>query len=299
MDGVPKIVVTYTTLPDRYDTLHRSINSILGQTRRADVIYLTIPKVCRRLNKVYTKLPKEITDSCTVVESDIDYGPITKIYGALVSESDPETIIISCDDDTIYDPVFIESLVKHADKYRDIAICGTGALISKGVYLTAIRTTLKNFTWVNRIVGLDVDQHSGRNVDLIFGVAGVLYRRKFFPEREELENELFDISLKDDALFHNDDVVISGYLSKQGIVRKVFHDIPPIVGDSSPNDALSGNIPVMLSRMQLAIDRAKTYGLYPQMEPLSVSETVPGRVLFLAFLLIAICFLVAALYITL
>ena len=299
MDGVPKIVVTYTTLPDRYDLLHRSINSILGQTRPVDAIYLAIPKTCRRLNKVYTTLPKEITDSCTVVECDIDYGPITKIYGALVSESDPETIIISCDDDTIYDPMFIESIVKYADKYRDIAICGTGALISRGVYLTAIRTTLKNFTWINPIVGLDVDPDTGRNVDLIFGVAGVLYRRKFFPEHNELHNELFDISLRHDSLFHNDDVVISGYLSKRGIVRKVFHDIPPVVTEAAAAHALSGNVAVMLSRMQLAIDQAKTHGLYPRTEPLSVSETVPGRALFLVILLITICFLIASLYITL
>lgn len=285
-ETAPRVVVTFTTLPDRYNVLQKSLVSISQQTHRVDAIYLTVPRICKRLNKPYPVLPKEITDNCIIVECDVDYGPITKIYGALVSEADPETIIISCDDDTIYDPKFVETIVKYGKKHPDIAISGTGALISKGIYLLGIKTTLQKFLWVNPIVGFNIDEQNGRNVDLIFGVGGVLYRRKFFPTKENLDDDLFNISLSNDELFHNDDIVISGYLSKHGIERKVFHDIPPVITDSSGDDALSKNFLFMLNRLQLAIASAKAQGLYSKMEPLSVDETVPGKVFFLLLLLI-------------
>jgi len=64
---------------------------------------VTIPKISARLNIEYPPIPDDITKLCKIVHIDVDYGPITKIYGALISETDPNTIIISCDDDVHFE----------------------------------------------------------------------------------------------------------------------------------------------------------------------------------------------------
>src|SRR5438045_920235 len=99
-----RVVASCTTLPDRYDNLKIMLKSLKKQTHPLDEIYLTIPKRAHRLNKLYPSLPTEIKQICTPVYIDVDYGPITKIYGALAHETDSDTIIITVDDDNIYPP---------------------------------------------------------------------------------------------------------------------------------------------------------------------------------------------------
>jgi hypothetical protein len=297
--GRDRIVVTFTTLPDRYNCLLNSINSILQQTIPVDHIYVAIPQRCKRLDKEYPPIPKEISDVCTIITPETDYGPITKIYGGLISETDPDTIIISCDDDVKYHPQFVQKITEYARKHPNATICGTGALISRGLYFLSINTTLSQFRRWNWLIGFDIDKDNGRNVDLIFGVAGVLYRRKFFPSNDTIHQELFNLSTSNDALFHNDDVVISGYLSKNNVKRKVFYDIPSVVVSASGKDALSSDMFRMIGRLQESIQYAKTQGLFPTMEPLPVEETIPGRVVLLLFIIIIIIVFIILLYRTL
>jgi hypothetical protein len=45
-----------------------------------------------------------------VLRSEVDYGPLTKIVPTLYKETDPETIVITVDDDKIYKPQTIRSV---------------------------------------------------------------------------------------------------------------------------------------------------------------------------------------------
>ena len=226
--GNPRVVVTLTTLPDRYQTLERTLNSILKQDYPLDAIYLTIPEKAARLDKIYPPLPDSITSKCQIVNIKTDYGPITKIYGALSQESDPKTIIISLDDDVIYPPDLVSSLVKHGQEHKKAAICGTGALLKYGLLFVSMVSSLNFCTWLNPFIGPTITE-KGRNIDLVFGVAGVLYRRGFFPSADKLEEELFKYALNNEAVFLNDDILISAYLSKAKIKRKLFKDIPELI----------------------------------------------------------------------
>lgn len=279
----PRIVASYTTIPSRYDVLYNSINTLLSQTVKLDAIYVTIPYYSTRLKQAYPPIPDKLANICTVIRSDIDYGPCSKLYGALISESDPDTCIISCDDDVKFTSNFVEKLINHHIQYPNIVISGTGALIGRGLFSISIVSTLQGVRMWRGFTGFDVGK-SGRRVDLIFGVAGVLYPRKAFPDKSLLHDELFSYALKDDSLFHNDDVIISGFLSKQGIERKVFCDIPEIkhVGGT---DALS-QIPNMLSRLNHAIKQSKKFGLFTNMEPCPIDETIAGRSIILIILII-------------
>ena len=254
----PRIVATYTTIPGRYESLKQSILTLKEQSYPLDAIYVGIPKICRRTQKPYPPIPDDLRSLCTIVDCDQDYGPLTKIYGGLISESDPNTVLISCDDDVLFPEDFIKSLMNHHDGQN--VICGTGALIKHGLLFISIFSSLDVCRPFNFITGPKCGT-KGRPIDLVFGVGGVLYSRKHFPKNEDLHEELLKYALLDNDLFHNDDVVISGYLSKRGITRMLYNDIIQI-HNLSGADALSADLWGMLKRMNRAIIAAETYGLY-------------------------------------
>lgn len=220
-----RVVATYTTIPSRYDILYQSIRSLQNQTRPPDRIYLTIPRHSIRFNKDYPILPEIIENQCTVLYIDTDYGPITKLYGALMSESDPETIIISCDDDCIFEPNHIEKLLEHHKKVPNSAIGSSGALIGAGVVFLSIHRGVHELLLPNSFTSYNIPPE-GRKVDILFGCSGILYIRKFFPSKQSLFDKLLQYSLRHHSIFCNDNILIAGYLSRNNIPRTVFVDIP-------------------------------------------------------------------------
>lgn len=288
-----KIVASFTTLPDRYDILEQSILSIRNQTLPPDIIYLTIPKIAKRLNKEYPSLPLNILNMCKIVAVDIDYGPITKIYGALFNEIDSDSIILSFDDDIIYPNDIIEKLVKHSKDYPEAAICATGALLHKdNLLFSSIYSTLKNaYPW-NFVIGFDIPKE-GRNIDLVFGVAGVLYRRRFFPPKEHLIEKFFKYALDDHAIFCNDDMLISAYLAKNNIKRKIFNDLPLIDPKNGSNDSLSNDLYEMIPRLNKAYTALKKEQFFQEMEKFNFTETPFFRI---AAVLVVIIIIIIILY---
>lgn len=268
-----RVVGTLTTLPDRYELLYTTLQGLAAQTFPLDIIYVTIPKIAKRLKVAYPPIPDKIKDIATIVYIDDDFGPITKIYGALISEQDLDTVIISFDDDVYYPPNHVASLMAHDD---GACVCGTGALISKGLFFLSITSSLAPFKKWNPLIGPNVG-YDGRAVDLIFGVAGVLYRRSFFPTIENLQSELLCHTM-DDNVFLNDDVLISGYLSAKNIKRLVYNDIEPVTClDETRDDALSANLWSMVQRLKLAVNYCQEHDLFTLMEPYDLSETPTVR----------------------
>jgi hypothetical protein len=283
-----RIVVTLTTLPGRYDILEKTLKSITEQTIKIDTIYLTLPKICKRLQQPYPPLPDSIKNICTLVEPQQDYGPICKIYGALTQETNPSTLIFSCDDDVIYPPTLFEEMLKCLNKQPESVICGTGALIGKGLLFYSNITNLQNCKKWNGFIGFSVPEQ-GRKIDLVFGVTGVLYQRNHFAD--DL-TELWEHSLADSSLFCNDDIVISGYLSSRGIDRYVFYDLPGVISSPCSSDALSFNVPSMVLRMHKAIKIAEERGLFQTYEHGNYSETIFWKTVIIIIVLILIFFVI-------
>lgn len=107
--------------------------------------------------------------------------------------------------------------------------------------------------------------------------------------------EILQYSLLNDAIFHNDDVLISGYLSKQGVERRVFFDIPTIHHHNG-EDALSSGMFKMIGRLNRSIQKVKEYGFSPTTEGLSLGETPAGKVTITIILAIIIITLSIYLY---
>ncbi|HSW76700.1 MAG TPA: glycosyltransferase [Candidatus Saccharimonadales bacterium] len=285
-----RIVASCTTLPNRYNQLSKMLNSLKKQSHSLDAIYLTLPYKATRLNQIYQDLPDKINKQCIVVRSDIDYGPLCKLYGALVNEKNPDTMIITVDDDCYYSPHLVESLVNHAKQNKNSTICGSGALLSHfGINFISYYTNHIDDRKNNYILGFDVPQ-IGRCIDLLYGFGGVLYRRSFFPTLEKI-NDLFKYPLLNKSIFCNDDVLISGFLKKQNIKILIYPDIDYVITNDKDIDALSYDFYKMLYRLDDAIQVLKTYDMFKNIEGVSFIDSVVGKnvIAILIIIFIIIC----------
>lgn len=275
-----RVVVSLTTMPDKGEKLEKTLLSLHRQTYKPDAIYLGLPGKSRRLGIPYPRPNKKILSLATVVRTK-DYGPITKLAGALFSEDDPDTIIISFDDDMIYPDTMIERLVAHHQNYPNSAIGSSGMLLGGSCPLCAITPNEGNFPF--NIPKFKVDK-DGRLVDSIYGYPGALYLRKFFPPRERLEEEFFNYALLDEDMLMNDDIVISGYLSMKNIERRIFPNMPEVgfVLDEETGvrkrteSEISYNLDKFFQRMNRSVAKAKSVGMYQSTEDMSFGESIIG-----------------------
>lgn len=275
-----RVVATLTTMPDRYHKIISTLESLNNQTYKLDAIYLGLPIKSRRLGIEYPKVTKEITDLCQVVTC-VDFGPITKIIAGIIMEDDPETVIISFDDDMIYPSTMVENLVKHHKKYPNSAIGSSGMLLKYSCPMCAITPNEDNFFY--RIPKFSIPDE-GRRVDSIYGYPGALYVRKFFPSKEDLEEKFLNYALIDNNMLMNDDIVISGYLSLHNIERRIFPNMPVVsfVIDKQTgarkraSNEISYDLDKFFQRMNASIATAKSVGMYQTTEPVDISETIIG-----------------------
>ena len=188
-------VVSFTTIPSRLKFIPDIIDKLKKQTFQPTKIYVSIPYFSIRKNTEY-KIPDNwnFDDNIIIVRSD-DYGPGTKLLGCIPHVNDPETMIITIDDDITYDDNTFEILVNHGVKYPKSVICFNGLN--------------------DRMVGFEC-----KNTDIasglygIQGFGGVLYRRKFISDNmlKYFENLFTDIDC-----FVSDDLTISKWLHIQNI----------------------------------------------------------------------------------
>jgi hypothetical protein len=287
-----KIVGSLTTMPDHYDKLLRTLKSLHEQTVPLDNIYLALPETSRRLGTLYPPLTEDISRLCTVVPC-IDYGPITKLMGALLSESDPETIIVTFDDDIIYPKTLVEKLLIHHKEYPKSAIGSSGMLLTYTCPWCAITPNENSGIRASAKFPIPAE---GRPVDSIYGYPGALYLRSFFPSKDRLESDLLKYPLMDDSLLCNDDITISGYLSLRGIERRIFNDIPEIQHYEEhgvrvrQESELSYDLNTCMTRMNTAIEQCKKLNMFSTLEPVSATETLGGIVLIVIIAIIIMIF---------
>ena len=187
-----RFVISITTLPDRVPYIKPVINSVIKHNPEIDKIYIFLP-----YGEVEEKYIPPNTDKITVIRCH-DYGPITKIVGVLPYEKDPDTLILTLDDDIIVTRNIINVMKRKSKEYPNAALSFSGWCY--GSFPFNYQPIYNNKR--------DVP------VDWIQGVHGILYRRSFVNKKEILrfrsDNKL---------LFKNDDHRIAGYLESKGIGR--------------------------------------------------------------------------------
>lgn len=113
----PRIIVSMTTYPARISTVAAAIESIMNQTVKADKIILWLAK--ENFPDGISKLPERLLQmqsrGLEIKWTDCDYKSFKKIIPAL--QEFPDDIIITVDDDLIYDKCMIELLYESYKKY--------------------------------------------------------------------------------------------------------------------------------------------------------------------------------------
>ena len=285
-----RVVATLTTLPGRYDSLLNTLKSLHAQTIKLDAIYLTLPHKARRLNKIYDEPGDEIKSLCNIIRTDVDYGPICKLYGALMKEQDPDTIIITFDDDIVYPNNIVECLLEKHKIQPDAAISGLAWLIKHGLFFFSMQSNVDKPKKYQSFICININKE-GRKMDILAGVAGALYKRGFFPTQEKLYEDFFSYALYHEDFFKNDDIIISGYLSKNNINRYTFGDLPMIEHNDPHENALSYNTIKMFYSMSNCIKVSKEYGMYETSEEAYISDTAAFKMIMI-FIIIFIIILI-------
>ncbi len=204
------IVVSLTTTPYRIDTIKPVLDAIFRQSIKPTRVYVNVPYVFKRENMEYI-IPEWLKSYPNIIINRTkDYGPATKLIGTLEKERDPNTIIVTFDDDRIYTRHAVRDLVKkHIIKdfeYNyNVVFAGysLNLLFGPQFYSYPIEINLN-------------EQHGL----LVVGAGGVGYVRRFF--NDDIFSLLDNLPL---SCFLSDDLMISAYLHNNNIEIRKTSDV--------------------------------------------------------------------------
>jgi len=113
------IIVSLTSFPARFNTLHFAIKSILCQTMKPDIIFLCLTK---QEVKDESALPSSVLElkkyGLKIFFADDNLKPHNKYLYAM--QQYPESLIITVDDDNMYDKHLISDLYTSFIKYPSV-----------------------------------------------------------------------------------------------------------------------------------------------------------------------------------
>lgn len=119
-----RVVATLSTIPSRIDRIRPTIESLLRQTHPVEKVELNIPMWCVRTAEPY-KVPEWMTSMVGVeVHRTEDYGAITKVAPTLIRHDKEEVYVWSVDDDFVYHPTHLETLLKGVDGQSIVCLHG-------------------------------------------------------------------------------------------------------------------------------------------------------------------------------
>jgi len=204
--GDPRVVISLTTTPSRITRLGPTLRSLLTQDYPLTAIYLAVPRRSVRENRAYavpTRLARHPT--VTVIDSERDWGPATKLLPMLrVEQERPETLIITVDDDNVYPREMVSTFVRFSLTLPDAALCFRGWRVPPSGRWQDGRA----------VFGTRVDAPTP--MDVITGCGGILVKPRFF------DAAVFNYDAAPRSAFFVDDIWISGHLARRRIPRYVI-----------------------------------------------------------------------------
>lgn len=203
-----RVVLSMTTVPHHILHLQETIDSLARQTLPASRIVINVP-VGRhgRTGRMYHVPPYLAQDRRVTVNRCVDHGPLTKLLPTLGLETDPDTIIITVDDDKVY----------HADMVRTLAwhmLRSSGDRVAFGMCGWSFLSVPTARAVVPVYVPWMMRGQYGRRVDVLQAVCGNAYRRSYF-------HDAVSLSRVPDACYTTDDIFIAGYLHQHADVFSV------------------------------------------------------------------------------
>lgn len=271
-----RTVCTLTSIPQRINSIGKVLDSLHNQDRAFDAIYLTVPKTSFK-GLDYPEIDANISSKVTIVEIGKDYGPITKLLGGLIREEDPDTLIISVDDDIIYPRTMVTQLLEHHEQYPNATVGSSGFIWGKfPFYLSGNYNQSSKNLWFNL--------KPGSKVDYLAGYAGIIYKRRFFPPVDDLKEKFLKQSINSKYLKFHDDIYISSYLCSKDIDR-ILVKCDHVKQYYLPN-GLSHEYLKFAKTIIQAIHEAEDCGLFINFESTSAMNTTTGPFIIAIFLIL-------------
>jgi len=102
------IYISISTIPQRLKNLHKSVESLINQTKKPHKIFINIPTNYNRFNENVkdSQIPKFDSEIVEITRCK-DCGPGTKLLGSL-NKFEKDSLVILADDDHIYADYMIE-----------------------------------------------------------------------------------------------------------------------------------------------------------------------------------------------
>jgi hypothetical protein len=203
--GGRRVIVSFTTVPQRIGNLQPTIQSLLRQTRPPDEILIAVPEFSIREQRAYV-VPKYLSrlPGVRILRCGRDWGPATKFIPAVREEmaaGRDDTLIMVVDDDRVYPRDALESYLHYNEQLPDAALCFRGAPMPR------------SFDWREARMFYANELRHPRRVAVITGCGSYFIQPQFFDE------SLWDYSGAPRGAFYMDDIWISGWLSCRSIER--------------------------------------------------------------------------------
>lgn len=122
-----KIYLSLTTIPSRVDTLGKTLSTI--DSTHIEKIFLTLPKFDWEGNALNYDLPSDLEhlEKLQILRPHLDLGPISKLVPSLefLKQYDPNSYLITIDDDVAYPFGFINEFINHFYQYPNHVIAAS------------------------------------------------------------------------------------------------------------------------------------------------------------------------------
>lgn len=240
-----RVVISLTTIPGRATLLERTLASLQRQTCPPDAIYLWLPYL------LFKNEPFAVSNmDGIIVTMGPDIGPAMKLLPVLDRELDPETCIITVDDDIEYPPGLIERLSAASNILPDHALGFTGWNRIDGPAGREIRHYNEEIFQAAMF----------QPVQVLEGYRGIIYRRRFFSQ------DIYQHLAAQPAFRFHDDILLSGYLASRGIARSVcwYTTCPPPPGS---HWQLNGDSIGLHTRPEWLTEAWQAWEYWTQMHP--------------------------------
>lgn len=187
---IPEIIVSLTSYPGRINIVPGTIASLLNQTYKPDRIILWLGKE-KFPNETLPNIYRRIKECGVEIEFRKDLRSHTKYFYAM--KENPDSIVITVDDDRIYNKHLVEKLVASYEKNKN---CISAARVHKMTFSNDGNLNPYN-DWV-----YEFPDHVGTKSFSYFptGVGGVLYPPHL------LSDNIFDIESINNVCHNHDDL---------------------------------------------------------------------------------------------
>ena len=197
-----KVIVSLTSFPQRIDKVWMVIETIFRQTVKPDKIVLTLSELQFKDKKIPKKLLEQTQRGLEIIWTKDDIRSHKKYF--YVMQKYPKSIIITVDDDILYEKNLIKTLIDFNQTYPDCIVCNWGS----------VKTGKDYGNWKNLLFEFRAPSY----YTLQIGVGGVLYPSESL-HKEVFKKEIFleicpladDIWLNAMAIINDTKIVKTDY----------------------------------------------------------------------------------------